>query len=236
MLVIAVPCLGIAVGMTVLGAWPVLPFAGLELAAADLNLQLRRRQRGYGRGGRMKIERDQVEDYAARKGMSVAEVERWLSPILAYDPAKVYLISTNINQADLKLYRLPPDSPFDQTLSNYDYTPPEAALVRSWSVPIEKTSNEAVATPADLIEGGGLLDPGLYWLEVDSPQIVDKQNANRYDQRRILVASKIHFTLKTAAGEALLWATDYRSGQPVPNVPITFYTYNGGTCTSGVWQ
>jgi 5-methyltetrahydrofolate--homocysteine methyltransferase len=37
--------------------------------------------------GVAKIERDQVEDYATRKGMSVAEVERWLSPILNYDPA-----------------------------------------------------------------------------------------------------------------------------------------------------
>jgi 5-methyltetrahydrofolate--homocysteine methyltransferase len=33
-----------------------------------------------------KIERDQVENYAARKGMSVAEVERWLAPILNYIP------------------------------------------------------------------------------------------------------------------------------------------------------
>jgi hypothetical protein len=34
-----------------------------------------------------KIERDQVADYHARKGMSVAEVERWLGPNLNYDPA-----------------------------------------------------------------------------------------------------------------------------------------------------
>ncbi|KKB82921.1 methionine synthase [Devosia limi DSM 17137] len=37
--------------------------------------------------GVAKVERDQVLDYAARKGMSVAEVERWLSPILNYIPA-----------------------------------------------------------------------------------------------------------------------------------------------------
>jgi 5-methyltetrahydrofolate--homocysteine methyltransferase len=36
--------------------------------------------------GVAKVERDQVEDYAARKGMSVVEVERWLGPILNYDP------------------------------------------------------------------------------------------------------------------------------------------------------
>ena len=33
-----------------------------------------------------KVERDQVEDYAKRKGWSVAECERWLAPILNYTP------------------------------------------------------------------------------------------------------------------------------------------------------
>jgi 5-methyltetrahydrofolate--homocysteine methyltransferase len=37
--------------------------------------------------GVAKVERDQVEDYAARKGMDVAEVERWLGPVLNYVPA-----------------------------------------------------------------------------------------------------------------------------------------------------
>jgi 5-methyltetrahydrofolate--homocysteine methyltransferase len=32
-----------------------------------------------------KIERDQVEDYARRKGMDLATVERWLAPNLNYD-------------------------------------------------------------------------------------------------------------------------------------------------------
>src|SRR4051812_13938599 len=35
-----------------------------------------------------KIERDQVEDYAARKGMSVAETGRWLAPVLNYIPTQ----------------------------------------------------------------------------------------------------------------------------------------------------
>jgi 5-methyltetrahydrofolate--homocysteine methyltransferase len=32
-----------------------------------------------------KVERDQVEDYAARKGWTVEEAERWLAPVLNYD-------------------------------------------------------------------------------------------------------------------------------------------------------
>ncbi len=38
---------------------------------------------GVGRLGR-----DQIEDYARRKGISVADVERWLSPNLGYEPAR----------------------------------------------------------------------------------------------------------------------------------------------------
>jgi 5-methyltetrahydrofolate--homocysteine methyltransferase len=38
--------------------------------------------------GVSKIERDQVEDYAARKGFTIEETERWLAPILNYIPAQ----------------------------------------------------------------------------------------------------------------------------------------------------
>jgi 5-methyltetrahydrofolate--homocysteine methyltransferase len=38
--------------------------------------------------GTGKIGRDQVEDYAVRKGMPVSEVERWLAPVLGYEPGK----------------------------------------------------------------------------------------------------------------------------------------------------
>ena len=32
-----------------------------------------------------KVARDQVEDYARRKGMPLAEAERWLAPNLGYE-------------------------------------------------------------------------------------------------------------------------------------------------------
>jgi 5-methyltetrahydrofolate--homocysteine methyltransferase len=56
--------------------WPGSSVSGLYLAHPDAHYF-----------GVAKVERDQVEDYAARKGMSVTEVERWLGPILNYDPA-----------------------------------------------------------------------------------------------------------------------------------------------------
>ena len=33
-----------------------------------------------------RLHQDQVADYARRKGMPVKDMERWLSPNLAYDP------------------------------------------------------------------------------------------------------------------------------------------------------
>jgi 5-methyltetrahydrofolate--homocysteine methyltransferase len=33
-----------------------------------------------------KIDRDQVQDYATRKGLPLAGMEKWLSPNLGYEP------------------------------------------------------------------------------------------------------------------------------------------------------
>jgi 5-methyltetrahydrofolate--homocysteine methyltransferase len=39
-----------------------------------------------------RIDRDQVLDYARRKGMTVEEVERWLAPNLGYEPEPAQLL------------------------------------------------------------------------------------------------------------------------------------------------
>jgi 5-methyltetrahydrofolate--homocysteine methyltransferase len=58
--------------------WPGASVSGLYLAHPEAHYF-----------GVAKIERDQAEDYARRKGMSIAEVERWLAPVLNYVPASV---------------------------------------------------------------------------------------------------------------------------------------------------
>jgi 5-methyltetrahydrofolate--homocysteine methyltransferase len=61
--------------------WPGSSVAGLYLSHPEAHYF-----------GVAKVERDQIEDYARRKGMSIAEIERWLAPILNYDPA-VYKVA-----------------------------------------------------------------------------------------------------------------------------------------------
>jgi 5-methyltetrahydrofolate--homocysteine methyltransferase len=57
--------------------WPAASVSGLYFAHPEAHY--------FGVG---KIERDQVEDYARRKGMRLEDAERWLSPILNYEPAR----------------------------------------------------------------------------------------------------------------------------------------------------
>ena len=58
--------------------WPGSSVAGVYYAHPE--------SRYFGVG---KIERDQVQDYARRKDWTVAEAERWLAPLLNYNPRAV---------------------------------------------------------------------------------------------------------------------------------------------------
>ena len=58
--------------------WPGSSVSGLYFANPESHYF------GVGR-----IERDQVEDYATRKGWTAGECERWLAPVLNYDPASM---------------------------------------------------------------------------------------------------------------------------------------------------
>jgi 5-methyltetrahydrofolate--homocysteine methyltransferase len=58
--------------------WPAAAVSGLYFAHPE--------SRYFGIG---KIGRDQVQDYAARKGWTVDEAERWFGPILNYDPKRI---------------------------------------------------------------------------------------------------------------------------------------------------
>ncbi len=55
--------------------WPGAAVSGLYIAHPESHY--------FGVG---KVERDQVEDYARRKGWSIEETERWLAPVLNYEP------------------------------------------------------------------------------------------------------------------------------------------------------
>ncbi len=73
------------IGMELTTSYAMIP------AASVSGLYIAHPESAYFAVGR--IDRDQVEDYARRKGMQMREVERWLGPILNYDPGKVEAVA-----------------------------------------------------------------------------------------------------------------------------------------------
>ena len=74
-----------AIGLTLTESyamWPGSAVSGLYFSHPE--------SRYFGLG---KIDRDQVADYAARKGYELPEMERWLAPVLNYDPARAQKVA-----------------------------------------------------------------------------------------------------------------------------------------------
>jgi 5-methyltetrahydrofolate--homocysteine methyltransferase len=67
-----------SIGITLTENFAMLPMASVS------GIYLAHPQARYFTVGR--VGRDQIHDYARRKGMSVAEAERWLGPNLGYSP------------------------------------------------------------------------------------------------------------------------------------------------------
>ncbi|MBN1889692.1 MAG: Ig-like domain-containing protein [Thermoflexales bacterium] len=148
----------------------------------------------------------------------------------AYAPVRLYASCVNISRVDLKLYRVNPDV-LRQRQNWYNYSPPSSSLIANWSQPVEAPLNK---TSYALIDVGqqAALEPGLYVLTSDAPGLRDAS----WGRSHLLVVSRLNLTLKTAEREALVWVTDLQSGQPVPNVNVALYDYEGkqlGQASSG---
>jgi alpha-2-macroglobulin len=79
-----------------------------------------------------------------------------------------------------------------------------------------------------LSQQGSTLMPGLYYVQVVSPQI-ETTGKNIY----FAVSSQVNLTFKLGATDALVWAVDLASQTPVANAPVTIYDSNGNQIISG---
>ncbi len=138
-------------------------------------------------------------------------------------PAKTVVSVVNVNALDFKLYKLDPTRLVGSQWQWYDYQPGPDSLLRQWHAQLTIPANELSFQPVDLVEGGGPLKPGLYLLDVSSPQLPQD---NRYGRRHVLVVTDVNLTLKAGQKDALAWATDLATGQPVAGLNVTFYGDN----------
>jgi hypothetical protein len=81
------------------------------------------------------------------------------------------------------------------------------------------------------------LDPGLYYLRVwvDDEDVYSEAKGYGWlpPQKEMLIVSRHNLTLKTTSTEALVWATDLRSGQELPNLPVVVMDQNGQVLSEG---
>ncbi|MCK5247334.1 alpha-2-macroglobulin, partial [Candidatus Bipolaricaulota bacterium] len=129
----------------------------------------------------------------------------------------------NTESLTLTLSRLTLDEYFKATNDWYDYSPPNNAQVREWTVSVSGTLNEIGYAPIDLLAAGESFEPGIYMIDLDA----DSVRWNRWQHRHVLIASPINLTMKSADDETLVWACDLYSGEPIPGLILRAYDSDG---------
>ncbi|MCC6616490.1 MAG: Ig-like domain-containing protein [Anaerolineae bacterium] len=83
---------------------------------------------------------------------------------------------------------------------------------------LESTSPQV--TPVDVTSETGALAPGIYYLQATTPET----EANGWQPlKHFLVVGTANLTLKQSVDQALIWATDVQSGEPIAGAPIRVY-------------
>ncbi len=139
-----------------------------------------------------------------------------------YTPQLAYADAINVPSATFDLYRVPPADLVrlniaDDRWEQWDrYAPQTGDRLRRWAVDLSAPLNVPRRISTTLSTApNGLLEPGAYYLRAgDVPGDA---------QRTVYLVSNTNLTLKRAADEVLVWATDLRSGKPVAGLPITMY-------------
>ncbi len=149
-------------------------------------------------------------------------------------PAQIVIGHVNVSRVNLRLYKLPLDALFTSRWQWEDQLPAGNRLLREWQQNLESPLNKQSYTVVDLTATpGGTLEPGIYLLETDSPD-VSKEYSYYYNRRHIMIVSNLNLTLKSGPEEAFVWATDLRTGEAIPNLSLNLVQQDGGSLGTAV--
>jgi uncharacterized protein YfaS (alpha-2-macroglobulin family) len=147
----------------------------------------------------------------------------------AYTETQVFVTARNVGRVNFALYRMPLRDFLHANGEDWwdyweDYGGDAANLVRQWAVDVNPPLDQRRFYGTRLSEApDGLLQPGLYYLEVSADPGSIYPEAGPYvpdSSRSILIVSRYNLSLKTTASEALVWATDLRSGDVLADLPV----------------
>ncbi|GAB4464206.1 MAG: hypothetical protein Kow0070_25690 [Anaerolineales bacterium] len=137
--------------------------------------------------------------------------------------------AVNIQSADVTVAPLTVQEYF-ALQSSFDlqqtYTPNNPA---SFSQTLSLPPNLQSDVKLRLAEANNQLPPGLYYVNIASPQIQTKSRLTEF-----VASSQVNLTFKLGATEALVWAVDLPSQTPVAGAAVTLYDEAGNVLTSGI--
>lgn len=156
----------------------------------------------------------------------------------AYTDTVVYARHRNVTRLNVALYRLSLDT--FMRLHGYgsweyrtNFRPAETDLVRQWSITPDAPRNTSALQRIELVDAqSAQLAPGIYILELSAPEVMAR-SSDAKPETFTFVRSAINLVLKQAQSEALVWATDLATGEPVARLPISLYRASKTIETSG---
>ena len=174
------------------------------------------------------------------------QTENRVGTFNAYTETVLYTRYQNVSRLDFALYRLSMgDFMALHGYAGYDerkeFEPEEADRIRQWSLPLDAPRNETRFAKAVMTDAAGdPLPPGIYFLEVSAPELLE-EDPDRRPTRYTFIRSSINLVLKRTQTEAMIWATDLESGNPVVGEPIRMHAEDRGwhgegrTDEDGLW-
>jgi hypothetical protein len=144
----------------------------------------------------------------------------------SYVASRVFLSHRNVSRVTLSLYSLTPEQMVAANAASgwpdFGKLPrSNANLVRRWTLPLTAKVDALGTISVTLTGEGGLpLPSGFYALSAQAPEAGSVEE-------HLLVVSPYNLTLKSNETEALVWATDLKTGQPVADVALMFLGENG---------
>lgn len=159
--------------------------------------------------------------------MAMFATEGNLGAYNAYSDTVIYVVHRNVPRLQVELYRLSVET-FMQLngFGDWDawlkFKPDPGALVNRWTKETDAPRNQTQTTAFDLTQADGQpLPSGVYFVQLYAPGVPAGQE---YWQRYMFVRSRVNLTMKQSHTEALVWATDLASGEPVPGLQVRFFT------------
>ncbi|HSG45737.1 MAG TPA: Ig-like domain-containing protein [Anaerolineales bacterium] len=153
------------------------------------------------------------------------------------DEPVLYANAVNIQNADVTVAPLSLQDFFSLQNSfelQQAYTSEQAL---TYSQVFDFPTSQSTEVKLDLTQENNQLLPGLYYVDIFSPQV--QPNTNSY---HFVASSQTNLTFKLGATEALVWAVDLPSQTPVIGAPVTLYDDAGNilgsgiTDANGLWQ